>query len=304
MKLPGSPLCRAFFSVLALITLSVCGGKSPSGPGPTVSPSINPGPTPTPTPTADPPVSASCVKIGYGGEAKKCPMEVAQFQQQVDGAIRTLQHDRPEIFNGNYIQSLGSYYVGLIKILDKQGICAGYDGEELAVKTDNVSNEQYDIETAGGQVRFGPVSYRATCYPAAFPVPPGPPIPPPPGCSLPPSAPVACGRDGSEGKYYGDVNVAIGEVLQARPELFDYSDKSNINAARDGLPAIRDLQAYATAVAEATTRKGYCSRWDGKELQVKRGSNEFNEQYAITFALTHVRRDPNMYRSSCFPAAF
>jgi len=298
MKLPGSPLCRAFFSVLALITLSVCGGKSPSGPGPTVSPSINPGPTPTPTPTADPPVSASCVKIGYGGEAKKCPMEVAQFQQQVDGAIRTLQHDRPEIFNGNYIQSLGSYYVGLIKILDKQGICAGYDGEELAVKTDNVSNEQYDIETAGGQVRFGPVSYRATCYPAAFPVPPGPPIPPPPGCSLPPSAPVACGRDGSEGKYYTDVVAGINEVVNAQPDLFDFKDQ------RAGGPYIKNLEAYANAVAEKVTQKGYCARWDGKELGVKKGSNEFNEQYAITLSLTHVRRDSNMYRSTCFPAAF
>ncbi len=304
MKVSPSRLCRVFLSVLALITLSVCGGKSPSQPGPTVSPSVNPGPTPTPTPAVDPPVSASCVKIGYGGEALKCPMQIAQFQQQVDGAIRTLQHEHPEIFNGNYIQSLGSYYVGLIKILDKQGICAAYDGEELAVKTDNTFNEQYDIESSTLQVRWGPVSYRATCYPASFPSQPGPPIPPPAGCNLPSSEAIACGRDGIEGKYYGDVNAAIGEVLQARPELFDFSDKSNINAARDGLPAIRDLQGYATAVAEAATRKGYCSRWDGKELQVKRGSNEFNEQYAITFGLTHVRRDPNMYRSTCFPAAF
>src|SRR5881396_1228627 len=162
-------LCRVFFSLLALVAVSVCGGKSPSQPGPAVSPTPNTGPTPTPTPAVDPPVSASCVKIGYGGEALKCPMQIAQFQQQVDGAIRTLQHEHPEIFNGNYIQSLGSYYVGLIKILDKQGICAAYDGEELAVKTDNTFNEQYDIESATLQVRWGPVSYRATCYPASFP---------------------------------------------------------------------------------------------------------------------------------------
>ena len=251
MKLSPSSFCRAFISVLALITLSVCGGKSPSGPGPMMSPTPNTGPTPTPTPTADPPVSASCVKIGYGGEALKCPMQVAQFQQQVDDAIRTLQRERPEIFNGNYIQSLGSYYVGLIRILDKQGICAGYDGEELAVKTDNVSNEQYDIETAGGQVRFGPVSYRATCYPAAFPVKPGPPIPPPAGCSLPSSEAIACGRDGADGKYYTDVLAAINDVVTNRPELFDFDDKN-----LQGEPYIKDLTAYANAVAARLGSEG------------------------------------------------
>ena len=299
MKLSSSSLCRAFLSVLAFVTLSVCGGKSPSGPGPTVSPSANPGPTPTPSPTVDPPVSASCVKIGYGLEAKKCPMEVAQFQGQVDDAIHTLQHEHPEIFNGNYIQSIGSYYVGLIRILDRQGICAGYDGEELAVKTDNTFNEQYDIETSTGQVRWGPVSYRATCYPASFPSKPGPPIPPPAGCSLPSSEAIACGRDGSDGKYYTDVVAGINEVLKARPDLFDLGD---VNL--QGEPYIKNLEAYASAVAERVGQKGYCARWDGKELEVKKGSNTFNEQYAITMSLTHVRRDSNIYRSSCFPAAF
>lgn len=297
MKLSPS-LCRAFLSVLALLTLSVCGGKSPSQPGPAVSPSVNPGPTPTPTPAVDPPVSASCVKIGYGAEALKCPMQIAQYQNEVDQAIRTLQKTRPEIFNGDHILSLGAYYVGLIKLLDQQGICAGFDGEELAVKTDNTFNEQYDIETSTGIARFGPVSYRATCYPASFPRQPGPPIPPPPGCSLPSSEAIACGRDGLEGKYYADVAASIDEVVKERPELFDFTD------LRQGLPYIKELVTYANAVAAKVTQRGYCARWDGKELGVKKGSNEFNEQYAITLSLTHVRRDANMYRSRCFPSAF
>jgi len=225
-------------------------------------------------------------------------MEAAQFQNEVDQAIRTLQHERPEIFNGNYIQSIGSYYVGLIRILDKQGICAGYDGEELAVKTDNTFNEQYDVETSTGQVRFGPVSYRATCYPASFPRPPGPPIPPPAGCRLPSSDDIACGRDGTVGMYYDDVAAGVDEVLKERPELFDFTD------LKQDLPYIKNLEAYANAVAEKVTQKGYCARWDGQELQVKKGSNEFSEQYAITHSLTHVRRDANMYRRRCFPAAF
>jgi hypothetical protein len=226
-------------------------------------------------------------------------MQIATWQKEVDDAIRTLQRDRPEIFNGNYIQSLGSYYVGLIKILDQQGICAGYDGEELQVKTDNTFNDQYKVDTSTGLVKFGPVSYRATCYPATFPTPPGPPIAVPPGCNLPPSDPVKCGRDGDEGKYYTDVVAAINEVMNAQPELFDFSD-----VKLNGGPYIKNLEAYANAVAARVSQKGYCARWDGKELQVKKGSNTFNEQYAITLSLTHVRRDSNMYRSSCFPAAF
>ncbi len=93
--------------------------------------------------------------------------------------------------------------------------------------------------------------------------------------------------------------AAITEVVKDRPELFDFDDRN-----LQGEPYIKDLTAYGNAVAAKVTQKGYCARWDGKELGVKKGSNEFNEQYAITMSLTHVRRDSNMYRSSCFPAAF
>jgi hypothetical protein len=299
---PWSLRCSVVLSVVALIFLNVCGGDTPSRPVAGPSPPVNPEPPPPPTP--DPPLSASCQRIGRGAPAQKCPMERATFQQEVDDAILTLQSEQPGIFNGNRILSTGAYYVGLIRILDRRGICAGFDGEELAVKTDNSFNDQYDIETSTRLVRIGPATYRATCYPAAFPLHEPPLIPAPPGCNLPSSRVVQCGREPAGGQYYQDVNAAIGEVLAARPELFDYSDTSNLNAAREGLPGVRNLEGYANAVAEALTKKGYCARWDSKELQVKRGSNQFNEQYAITFSLTHVRRDPNMYRSSCYPASF
>ena len=58
----------------------------------------------------------------------------------------------------------------MIKALDRQGICAGWDGEELAVKTTDSFNDQYDIMTAAGKVRQGESAYRTTCYPAAFPL--------------------------------------------------------------------------------------------------------------------------------------
>src|SRR5260221_5354714 len=293
-------VCGSSLVVLALISFNDCGGsKSPSGTTPVTQPSVNPGPTPTPVATADPPVSKSCQQIGWGTLNVKCPMETGGFQKDVDEAIRTLQRERPDIFNGNYIDKIGAYYVGLIKILDRQGICAGFDGEELAVKIDNTYNEQYDIETATGLVRFGPVSYRSTCYPAAFPIQPGPPIPVPAGCTLPSSRTVACGRDGSDGKYYLDVVAGVNQVISQHPEMFDFTD---VNL--QGEPHFTNLDAYGNTVAEAVAKKGYCTHWDGKELMAKQHSNEFNEQYAITMSLTHVRRDPNTYRSTCYPAAF
>ncbi len=43
-----------------------------------------------------------------------------------------------------------------------------YDGEEVALKTSQGSNEQYDILTASGYVRRGAGAYRSTCTPAWF----------------------------------------------------------------------------------------------------------------------------------------
>ena len=55
-----------------------------------------------------------------------------------------------------------------MKILLAKGVCARWDGEELNVKTNNVSSENYDILTAKGYMRRGDGSYRVTCYPAYF----------------------------------------------------------------------------------------------------------------------------------------
>jgi hypothetical protein len=61
-----------------------------------------------------------------------------------------------------------AYFDALVGNLVKAGVCARYDGEELAVKSDNRSSEQYDIHTGLGYLRRGEASYRTSCYPAAF----------------------------------------------------------------------------------------------------------------------------------------
>ena len=48
--------------------------------------------------------------------------------------LRPIGVEQPQLFDAdNVTQSVGAYYVGLIKILDRQGLCAYYDGEELGV---------------------------------------------------------------------------------------------------------------------------------------------------------------------------
>ena len=159
-------------------------------------------------------------------------------------------------------------------------------------------DEQFDRALGEERARFGPVSYRATCSPSAVPIPPGLP-PQQAGCPLAPSREVACGQE-PEGKYYGDVEAALSQVLKEKPELFDFTD---INPGSD-FPAIKDLNAYNKAVVDAMTAKGYCAKHDGEELALKKGSNTFSEQYDVDIAERYIRRGGGIYRVSCYPAAF
>jgi hypothetical protein len=296
-------LSASRFAGLALVgfgalALNMCGGggSSPSGPAQPTAPTVA---TPTPLPTPDSVLSTSCAKLPVGALTPSCKFETSDFQADVDEAIRTLQREQPQIFQADQVLSPGAFYVGLIKILDRKGLCAATEGEELGVAKDASYNEQYDVLSAKGGARFGPVSYRATCSPSAVPIPTPGLGPSPPGCPLAPSHEVACGRE-PEGKYYGDVEAAISQVMKEKPELFDYSD---INPGSD-YPAIKDLNAYNKAMVDAMTAKGYCAKHDGEELALKKGANTFSEQYDVDIAEKYVRRGSGIYRVSCYPAAF
>ena len=100
-----------------------------------------------------------------------------KFIGDVDRAIDKVARDHPEVFDFNRVQpgtpwfqivDFDHYFVYMVEAMTSFGYCAHYDGEELAVKTENGFNEQYDIFAGDGFIRRGEGSYRSTCYPATF----------------------------------------------------------------------------------------------------------------------------------------
>jgi hypothetical protein len=148
-------------------------GGTPA-PSASPSPSSEPGPGPTPTPPPTP--SASCPLPPGGGDGRGCPRESPSFLGDVSGAIDALVAARPELFDtgdarcGNCykVRDEGAFVAALVDAVMRRGLCATYDGEELAVKRTNDFNDQYDVLTADGYLRRGEGSYTATCRPAWF----------------------------------------------------------------------------------------------------------------------------------------
>jgi hypothetical protein len=295
----GMPYPRSLSRLLAIGLASteiVCGGSSPTSAPTNPLPTVAPTPVVT-APTPLPPLSASCTHLGAGAQNARCPMEQASFQTQLDTSISMLRGQRPDLFGpGDQVTSTGQFIIGIIKNMDSMGLCAGWDGEELAVKNSDTFNDQYDILTSNNVVRFGKGSYRTTCYPAAFPLGSKQPAATP-GCNLPPSSELTCDRE--VGKFVGDVDAAIGTVESQKPQLFDFTN----TAVGTNNPQIVDRTGYINAVSTILLAKGYCVRFDGTELQVK-NTSDFNEQYAIILSDGWVRRGDGAYRTTCWPSAF
>jgi hypothetical protein len=292
MQLIQNRAFRAVSVAMAGLVLGSCGGnanKSDSS-APTTPVTV---PSAAPAATTPQPISASCDRLPLGAATYRCRDDSPTFLGEVSDAIRELKSQHPEYFDrGDIVNNVGGYYVGVIRNLDKQGICAGFDGEELTVKNSAEFNDQYKILTSWNQVRE---YYIGTCYPAVFPLSRSAPAPSPDGCSLPPSAEVACGTPDSQ--FVGEVLSAIDQVTVQKPELFDFGSTSN------GWPLVKDMPSYHAAVIQALTQKGYCGKFDGEEIAVKR-TNDFTEHFDINYADKYIRKGPGIYRGSCYPAAF
>jgi hypothetical protein len=282
---------------LALFLPYCGGGSSPadSGSNPTV-PIATPTPTPEPTPFEEPPLSASCAALGMGvpDSEASCTTADSLFESEVRMAVDEVRGAHPDWFNGNHVLNIGGYYVEVIRALDRMGLCAAFDGDELGVKMDNNVSEQYDLLTSTELVR---TFYIGACRPAVFPQSETPVGPAVEGCSLPPSTLVACGRP--ESQFYWDVEAALDDLIAERPELFDATDY----APGQGWPAYIDGEAYHDAMVDKLRGKGYCAWFDGEEIQMKT-SNEFSEHFDVNYSDKYVRRGPGIYRGACYPAAF
>lgn len=134
-------------------------------------------PAPSPSARPDfPPALPPCPLPPGGGSGERCPYDLPNFALPVNEAIAIVENEHPELFDFRKSRGGLSYLVvdpdrytaGVAYVLSTRGFCAIWDGEEIAMKNTNAFNEQYDILTFEGYVRWGAGAYQSTCYPAWF----------------------------------------------------------------------------------------------------------------------------------------
>ena len=149
---------------------------------PIILPTPKPTPVPTPTPSTPAPTptpstpTGSCSLPASNPANPVCTDEGPQFLSQMETALTNVTINHPEYFDFNdkkcddcyYVKNVDGYLAAVIRQLNVQGVCAEYDGEEMAVKNSNSFSEQWDILLASGHMRRGLGSYRGVCRPAVF----------------------------------------------------------------------------------------------------------------------------------------
>jgi len=135
----------------------------------------SPSPTVPPPPSASPTASAVPAPTPSGGscalppmpEGSPCRAETPSFQVQVEAAQAEVLRTRPDLFDGANVRSENAYVQEVARVLRTRGLCAAQGGptDEIAVKTTNDWNDQYDIVLGSGQTWTG---YQVTCRPARF----------------------------------------------------------------------------------------------------------------------------------------
>jgi hypothetical protein len=172
MGFPRRP--RRSWSLLAALAVAAGLGACRHSHSPTEGDVASPSPPATVPrfPSSPPP----CPLPPGGGSGENCPYEPPLFALQVNEAIAIVENEHPELFDFSHSRGGLSYLVrdterytgGVAYVLSTRGFCAIWDGEEIAMKNTNAFNEQYDILTFEGYVRWGGGAYRSTCHPAWF----------------------------------------------------------------------------------------------------------------------------------------
>jgi hypothetical protein len=242
------------------------------------------------------------------GSAAGCHLQASDFLGKVSDAVSIAQNstavdpDTREtyaIVSNEKIQGPSAYLKLVIDTLDRQGLCAAYDGEELNVRTSNGFNEQFDIITGTGGSW---TKYMSTCSPAT-------PIPvlatPPnldPECKLAPSKETYCDRVSSQ--YGGDVFAALDEVIAqdrqlANPLIFDFGSRAP--GTESGFRVV-NVPLYFSKMREKMRARGYCNIYSGDdEILIKKGTNRLSEHWDLLSGEGYSLR---LLAATCHDAAF
>jgi hypothetical protein len=210
--------------------------------------------------------------------------------------------DSREVFDmirDGLIQSPNAYLKMIVDGLDRQGLCAIYDGEELNVRTSNSFNEHFDIITSSGGSW---TKYMSTCTPAL----PLPPVATPPvqdsECRLPPSRESYCDKPSSV--YGADVVGALDELIAqerqvAASQIFNFGDR--LPGLDEGYK-VTNVPLYFSEMRRKLRARGYCSVYSGDdELLVKKGTNRFSEHWDLLKSEGYSLR---LFAAACHDAAF
>jgi hypothetical protein len=305
------PKIQHTLAPFAAFLIAACGSSSPG-----TSPST-PTAAATPTPAAStPPVRVPDTSLPVScrsfppatGTSAGCRQEASDFLRQVTDAVAAAQNaaavdpDTGETFavlQNGVIQSPSAYLKLIVDALDRQGVCAVYDGEELSVRTSNNHNELFDVITSSG-VSWS--RYMSTCSPAT----PLPPVTAPPiqdtECRIPPSRDAYCDRPAPV--YEADLAAALDELIaQDRlltPSLiFDFGSRA---AGTDNGWKVANVPLYFSEMRRKMRARGYCSIQAGDdELWIKKGTNRFSEHWDLLRAEGHSLR---LLAATCRDAAF
>jgi hypothetical protein len=205
----------------------------------------------------------------------------------------------PIVDGNNQIVVASAYLKTVIDALDRRGICAVFDGEEINMRDGGGYNENWDIITAGGGSW---VSYSVTCSPAQpIPALPPPPVQKAPDCRLPPSASIFCnhGPTNYDFEIFDAQDLVIAaDRARPKPLVFDFNDRFS-TALPYSYKIINDPM-YVSEMLSKLKAKGFCAIYDGDEFQIKR-DNVYTEHFDMTRSDGYAIRS---YSSTCRDAAF
>jgi hypothetical protein len=139
----------------------------PGQPGSTPTPAPQPSSAPTASPAGSATPNQGTCSLAPMPDGSPCKAESASFQAQVEAAQADVLRTRPDLFDAGRVRSESAYVQEVARVLRTKGLCAAQGGpsDEVAVKSTNDWNDQYDIVLGSGQPW---TSYQVTCRPARF----------------------------------------------------------------------------------------------------------------------------------------